>query len=30
VLAEGWVTRIPGDRSLRITDAGRAAFAAFD
>jgi DNA-binding transcriptional ArsR family regulator len=30
VLAEGWVVRVPGDRSLRVTDAGRAAFAALD
>jgi len=28
VLTEGWVSRVPGDRSLRVTDAGRAALAA--
>jgi DNA-binding transcriptional ArsR family regulator len=28
LLAEGWVSRVPGDRSLRVTDAGRAALAA--
>jgi DNA-binding transcriptional ArsR family regulator len=28
LLAEGWVARVPGDRSLRVSDAGRAAFAA--
>jgi DNA-binding transcriptional ArsR family regulator len=28
LLAEGWVARVHGDRSLRISDAGRAAFAA--
>jgi len=28
VLTEGWVARVPGDRSLRVTDAGRAALAA--
>jgi DNA-binding transcriptional ArsR family regulator len=27
VLTEGWVSRVPGDRSLRVTDAGRAALA---
>jgi DNA-binding transcriptional ArsR family regulator len=27
LLTEGWVARVPGDRSLRITDAGRAAVA---
>lgn len=27
LLAHGWVSRVPGDRSLRITDAGRAALA---
>ncbi|MDR6906993.1 DNA-binding transcriptional ArsR family regulator [Agromyces sp. 3263] len=27
VLAEGWLARVPGNRSLRVTDAGRAAFA---
>ncbi|MCD2441893.1 helix-turn-helix domain-containing protein [Agromyces sp. SYSU K20354] len=29
LLAEGWVARVPGDRSLRISEAGRAAFASF-
>jgi hypothetical protein len=28
LLAEGWVARVPGDRSLRVSDAGRTAFAA--
>ena len=28
LLADGWVSRVPGDRSLRISDTGRAAFAA--
>lgn len=27
LLADGWVTRVPGDRSLRISEAGRAALA---
>lgn len=27
LLAEGWVSRVHGDRSLRVTDAGRAALA---
>ncbi|WP_448809790.1 ArsR/SmtB family transcription factor [Agromyces bauzanensis] len=26
LLAEGWVSRVPGDRSLRVTDVGRQAF----
>jgi hypothetical protein len=28
LLDDGWVSRVPGDRSLRITESGRAAFAA--
>jgi len=28
MLAEGWVSRVAGDRSLRITDEGRAALVA--
>ncbi len=28
LLAEGWIARVPGERSLRISEAGRAAFAA--
>lgn len=28
LLEEGWVARVPGDRSLRISEAGRVAFAA--
>lgn len=28
LLAEAWVSRVPGDRSLRVTDAGRKALAA--
>ncbi|HET8779581.1 MAG TPA: hypothetical protein VFM66_05865, partial [Agromyces sp.] len=28
LLDDGWVARVPGDRSLRISDEGRAAFAA--
>ena len=28
LLDDGWVSRVPGDRSLRISEAGRAAFAA--
>lgn len=28
MLADGWVARVPGDRSLRVTAAGREAFAA--
>ncbi|HET6673473.1 MAG TPA: helix-turn-helix domain-containing protein [Agromyces sp.] len=28
LLENGWVVRVPGDRSLRISEAGRAAFAA--
>ena len=28
LIAEGWVARMPGDRSLRVTDVGREAFAA--
>ena len=28
VLDEGWVSRVPGDRSLRVTESGRAALAA--
>ena len=28
VLTEGWMSRVPGDRSLRVTDTGRAALAA--
>ena len=28
LLADGWVARVPGDRSLRVTAAGREAFAA--
>jgi DNA-binding transcriptional ArsR family regulator len=28
VLVEGWMSRVPGDRSLRVTDAGRAALSA--
>ena len=27
VLDEGWVSRVPGDRSLRVTESGRAALA---
>ncbi|MEV1130686.1 helix-turn-helix domain-containing protein [Agromyces sp. NPDC049794] len=28
LVAEGWVSRVPGDRSLRVTEIGRAGFAA--
>ena len=28
VLDEGWVSRVPGDRSLRVTERGRAALSA--
>ncbi|WP_448004338.1 ArsR/SmtB family transcription factor [Agromyces bauzanensis] len=28
LVAEGWVARVPGDRSLRVTEVGREAFAA--
>jgi hypothetical protein len=28
LIAEGWVARMPEDRSLRVTDVGREAFAA--
>ncbi|WP_136707211.1 helix-turn-helix domain-containing protein [Agromyces sp. H66] len=28
LIAEGWVARVPGDRSLRVTEVGRRAFAA--